>query len=106
MWVEADCNLPSGEALVRQLLHGKRFFMREFGYETKGLWLPDVFGYPGSLPQPIADAGGDSFPTRRCSWNDTNKPEHHTFIGEGLNGTPLSTHSPPADRANSPSPPH
>jgi alpha-mannosidase len=28
MWVEADCNLPSGESLVRQLLHGKRFFMQ------------------------------------------------------------------------------
>ena len=53
MWVEADCNLPSGEALVRQLLHGKRFFMREFGVETRILWLPDVFGYPGNLPQLI-----------------------------------------------------
>jgi len=49
MWVEADCNLPSGESLVRQLLQGKRFFMQEFGYETKILWLPDVFGYPGNL---------------------------------------------------------
>src|SRR4029077_11096762 len=45
MWVEADCNLPSGEALVRQLVYGKRFFIREFGYEVKELWLPDVFGY-------------------------------------------------------------
>ncbi|HYM66697.1 MAG TPA: alpha-mannosidase 2C1, partial [Patescibacteria group bacterium] len=48
MWVEPDCNLPSGESLVRQLLHGKRFFMKEFGREVKEVWLPDVFGYPGS----------------------------------------------------------
>src|SRR3989442_4050800 len=61
MWVEADCNLPSGESLVRQLLHGKRFFMREFGYETRILWLADVFGYPGNLPQLMAEAGFDFF---------------------------------------------
>src|SRR5438132_363267 len=61
MWVEADCNLPSGESLVRQLLHGKRFFMREFGYETRVLWLPDVFGYPGNLPQLMAAAGCEFF---------------------------------------------
>ncbi len=100
MWVEADCNLPSGEALVRQLLHGKRFFMREFGYETKELWLPDVFGYPGSLPQLIADAGCDYFLTQKLSWNDTNKPEHHTFIWEGIDGTRIFTHFPPADTYN------
>jgi alpha-mannosidase len=100
MWVEADCNLPSGEALARQLLHGKRFFIREFGYETKELWLPDVFGYPGSLPQLIVEAGCDYFLTQKLSWNDTNKPEHHTFIWEGIDGTRIFTHFPPADTYN------
>jgi alpha-mannosidase len=100
MWVEADCNLPSGEALARQLLHGKRFFMSEFGHETKMLWLPDVFGYPGSLPQLIAEAGCDYFLTQKLSWNDTNKPEHHTFIWEGIDGTRIFTHFPPADTYN------
>jgi alpha-mannosidase len=100
MWVEADCNLPSGEALARQLLYGKRFFMREFGYETKELWLPDVFGYPGSLPQLIAEAGCDYFLTQKLSWNDTNKPEHHTFMWEGIDGTQIFTHFPPADTYN------
>jgi alpha-mannosidase len=100
MWVEADCNLPSGEALARQLLHGKRFFMKEFGYETKELWLPDVFGYPGSLPQLIAEAGCEYFLTQKLSWNDTNKPAHHTFIWEGIDGTRIFTHFPPADTYN------
>ncbi len=100
MWVEADCNLPSGESLVRQLLHGKRFFMREFGYETRILWLPDVFGYPGNLPQLMAEAGCDSFLTQKLSWNDTNKPEHHTFMWEGIDGTRIFTHFPPADTYN------
>ena len=100
MWVEADCNLPSGEALVRQLLHGKRFFIEEFGYETKIVWLPDVFGYPGNLPQLIKESGCDYFLTQKLSWNDTNPPEHHTFWWEGIDGTRVFTHFPPADTYN------
>ena len=100
MWVEADCNLPSGESLVRQLLQGKRYFIREFGYETRVLWLPDVFGYPGNLPQLMTEAGCDYFLTQKLSWNDTNKPEHHTFIWEGIDGSRIFTHFPPADTYN------
>jgi alpha-mannosidase len=100
MWVEADCNLPSGESLVRQLLQGKRFFMDEFGYETKILWLPDVFGYPGNLPQLMSEAGCAFFLKQKLSWNDTNKPEHHTFLWEGIDGTRIFTHFPPADTYN------
>ena len=100
MWVEADCNLPSGESLVRQLLQGKRYFMQEFGYETRILWLPDVFGYPGNLPQLMSEAGCDFFLTQKLSWNDTNKPEHHTFIWEGIDGSRIFTHFPPADTYN------
>ena len=51
MWVEADCNLTSGESLVRQFMHGKRFFKEEFGVDNRILWLPDVFGYSWALPQ-------------------------------------------------------
>ncbi len=100
MWVEPDCNLPSGEALVRQLLHGKRFFARELGVETRIVWLPDAFGYPGNLPQLIKLAGCDWFLTQKLSWNDTNKPEHHTFLWEGIDGTSVFTHFPPADTYN------
>ena len=100
MWVEADCNLPSGEALARQFLHGKRFFMSELGVETRELWLPDVFGYPASLPQLIAESGGEFFLTQKLSWNDTNKPAHHTFVWEGIDGTGIFTHFPPADTYN------
>ena len=100
MWVEADCNLPSGEALVRQLLHGKRYFMHEFGYETTVLWLPDAFGYPGSLPQLIAEAGCEYFLTQKLSWNQFNKPDHNTFMWEGIDGTRIFTHFPPADTYN------
>ena len=62
-WVEPDCNLTSGESLVRQFLHGKRFFREEFGQDNKILWLPDVFGYSGALPQIMKKSGVDYFMT-------------------------------------------
>ncbi len=57
MWVESDTNMPGSEALARQFIHGKGFFLREFGYEPTDVWLPDSFGYSGALPQ-IATAAG------------------------------------------------
>ena len=51
MWLEADCNISSGEALVRQFLHGCHFLNQEFGQKCEYLWLPDVFGYSWALPQ-------------------------------------------------------
>jgi alpha-mannosidase len=61
---------------------------------------PDVFGYPGNLPQLISEAGCDFLLTQKRSWNDTNKPEHHTFIWEGIDGSRVFTHLPPADTYN------
>lgn len=100
MWIEADCNIPSGESLVRQILHGKQFYEQEFGIEVKDLWLPDVFGYAASLPQILVKSGVDSFLTQKISWSDTNKFPHHTFNWEGLDGTQIFTHFPPVDTYN------
>ena len=97
MWVEADCNVPSGESLVRQIVHGKRFFADEFGIETTELWLPDVFGYSAALPQILHEAGVTAFLTQKISWNEVNKFPHHTFWWEGIDGTRMLTHFPPAD---------
>ena len=100
MWVEPDCNVPSGESLVRQLVHGMSFFEREFGVVTRDLWLPDVFGYSAALPQILAKAGVDRFLTQKISWNDTNRFPHHTFLWEGIDGTRVFSHFPPVDTYN------
>lgn len=100
MWVEPDCNVPSGESLVRQLVHGKRFWRDEFGVEADGLWLPDVFGYSAAMPQILAQAGVDWFLTQKLSWNDTNRFPYQTFLWEGIDGTRIFTHFPPADTYN------
>ncbi|MGI8881105.1 MAG: alpha-mannosidase [Jatrophihabitans sp.] len=97
MWVESDTNMPGGEALARQLNHGKRFFLDEFGIETREMWLPDSFGYTAALPQLIALSGSQWFLTQKISWNKTNRFPHHSFRWEGLDGTRIFTHFPPAD---------
>jgi alpha-mannosidase len=100
MWIETDCNLASGESLVRQILYGKQFFQQEFGYETKDVWIPDVFGYAASLPQIMRKARIDYFLTQKISWNQFNKFPHHTFLWEGIDGTQIFSHFPPADDYN------
>ena len=105
MWVEPDTNISGGEALVRQILYGKRFFQQEFGQEMKVLWLPDVFGYSGSLPQLLKKAGVDYMMTQKLSWSEYNTHPHHSFMWEGIDGTQVLTHLPPEDTYNSPAAP-
>lgn len=92
MWVEADCLLPGGESLVRQLLYGKAFFNKEFGVESNVLWLPDVFGYSAALPQILKLADIDSFMTTKISWNQYNRIPNDTFNWRGIDGSEVITH--------------
>ena len=97
MWVESDTNMPGGEALARQFIAGKRFFMEEFGIEPVEAWLPDSFGYSAALPQIVSAAASKWFLTQKISWNETNTMPHHTFWWEGIDGTRVFTHFPPVD---------
>lgn len=92
MWLEADCNVTSGESLVRQIIHGKRFFEQEFGVDNKILWLPDVFGYSAALPQILKKSDVDYFMTTKIAWNQFNKIPHDTFMWKGIDGTEVLTH--------------
>lgn len=101
MWVEADCNVSGGEALIRQFLTGKNYYMDEFGFDVKNLWLPDVFGYAAALPQIMKKCGVDFFLTQKISWSQFNEFPHNTFVWEGIDGTGVLTHFPPEDSYNS-----
>ena len=72
-WVEADTNLASGESLVRQLLYGREFFLKEFGVSSDIYWLPDCFGFTAALPQIIKRSGMKYFFTSKLTNNDTNE---------------------------------
>ena len=100
MWVESDMNVPSGESLARQMLHGQRFFQEHYGVTCAEIWIPDVFGYPASLPQIFRLGGAQWFLTQKLSWNKHNKMPHHTMWWEGIDGTRIFTHFPPIDTYN------
>ncbi len=89
MWVEADTNVSGGEALIRQFLYGKRYFREQFGVESELLWLPDVFGYSGAMPQIMAGCGVKYFSTQKIFWtyNGGDPFPKETFWWEGIDGS-------------------
>jgi alpha-mannosidase len=100
MWVEADCNVTGAESLVRQFIHGKNFYMDEFDFDVKNLWIPDVFGYSASIPQIMKRAGVDYFLTQKICWSQFNKFPHTTFNWRGIDGSEVLTHFPPENSNN------
>lgn len=101
MWTENDCNIPSGESIIRQFLYGEKFFKDEFGKTCKMVWLPDVFGYPASLPQIMKKCGRDYFMTIKLSWNTVNKFPYKTFMWKGIDGSEILSHLAPQGNYNS-----
>lgn len=85
-WVEADTNIASGESLIRQLLYGREFFVREFGVDSDIYWLPDCFGFSWALPQIIKKSGMKRFITAKLHNNDTNEFPYSMFRWRGHSG--------------------
>ena len=92
MYIEPDCNLPSGESFARQALVGQRSYREMFGHYTDALWQPDVFGYSVALPQILRLSGVRYFLTTKLGWNDTNRFPMDTFWWQGLDGTRVLAH--------------
>lgn len=94
MWVEADTNVSGGEALIRQFIHGKRYFRDEFGVESRMLWLPDVFGYSGNMPQILKGCEVDYFATAKIFWNYQGGETFplNTFWWTGIDGSRVLSH--------------
>ncbi len=91
-WIEPDCNLTGGEALIRQFLVGQRFTREHFNYTADTLWQPDVFGYSAALPQILEGVDIPYFCTTKMGWNDTTRFPYDTFIWEGIDGTTVLSH--------------
>ena len=92
VWVECDCNITSGESMVRQFLWGQRFTRKYFNFTSNCFWLPDTFGYSAAIPQIMKGCGVDYFLTTKISWNDTNRFPYDTFYWQGIDGTKVFTH--------------
>ncbi len=96
-WVEPDGNMPSGESFARQFLYGQTWLHDHLDTTATSFWLPDTFGYSAGLPQIARGAGCDTFITQKLSWNSVNVFPHTTLLWEGIDGSRLLTHFPPAD---------
>ena len=96
MWVEPDTNMTSGESLVRQVIHGKRFFRDEFGVDSRLLWLPDTFGYSAALPQILRGCGVRYLVTQKIFWsyNEGDRFPYHYFTWQGADGSEIDTFLP------------
>ena len=92
MWLECDANLPSGEALVRQVKHGLSYYAAETGQQPPAAWLPDSFGYSAALPTVLAGFGVRAFLTTKLSWNRVNRMPADTFRWRGVDGSEVLAH--------------
>jgi len=91
-YVESDTLLACGEALARSFLIGQESFEALHGKKSSILWLPDVFGYAGCLPQLIREAGADSFFTTKLAWNAVTPFPHSSFVWAGSDGSEVVSH--------------
>lgn len=90
--VESDTQLPCGEALARSFLLGQAEFRRLRGSRARLLWLPDVFGYSGCLPQLMRLAGVDCFFTTKLTWSAINRFPYSSFVWRGTDGSEVVAH--------------
>jgi alpha-mannosidase len=91
-WVEPDCQIPSGESMVRQLLYGQRYFEEKFGHRSRVAWLPDAFGFSPALPQLLQSAGMEGFFTYKLNWSETNEFPYDLYEWEGIDGSTVIAH--------------
>ncbi|HQI75294.1 MAG TPA: glycoside hydrolase family 38 C-terminal domain-containing protein [Candidatus Latescibacteria bacterium] len=103
-WVEQDSNVAGAEALVRQYLYGRRFFIKEFGVQPRLVWLPDAFGFPITLPQIIAKCQLTAFGTTKINWSQYNQFPYSHFLWRGLDGTEILAFMPPGSYNSNPTP--
>ncbi len=87
MWLEADTNITGGESLIRQLIYGKRFLKEELGVDSRVLWMFDVFGFTGALPQILRKCGVTRFFSPKLTWNESNFQPDDLFWWEGIDGS-------------------
>lgn len=86
MWIQPDCNLPSGESFVRQVLYSQRYFKEKFGVESKVGYNVDSFGHSANLPQILSKAGMHHYVFMRPMKHEK-EMEENVFLWEAPDGS-------------------
>lgn len=63
-----DVNVPSPEALFRNILFGNSYFDKTFGKRSVDIFLPDCFGFGWALPSIANHANLMGFTTQKLAW--------------------------------------
>lgn len=99
MWIQPDCNIPSGESFSRHMLYSQRYFLEKFGVKATVGWNVDSFGHNGNLPQILKKSGIDSYIYMRPDGREYNRPAggglgyshsaYEPFIWKGVDGSAI-----------------
>jgi len=73
-WIQPDCNLPDGEAFIRQALYGKRYFRDRFDVDVTVGYNIDSFGHAGTLPMLLRHTRSDSYVFMRPNAREKSLP--------------------------------
>ncbi len=90
-YLQPDCNMPSGESIIRNIEAGRRFFQKEFGKVPQTAINFDSFGHSRGLVQILVQAGYSSYVVCRPA-KDWYGFEEQDFIWEGFAGASLLVH--------------
>jgi len=91
LWVQPDCNIPSGEAFARHMLYSQRFYKAKFGQIAKFGYNVDSFGHNGMLPQLLKHGGMDCYVFMRPDRNENPRLPTGLFNWESPDGSKALT---------------
>jgi len=91
-YLQPDCNMPSGESLVRQIITGRKYFENRFGKLPKTAINFDPFGHSRGLVQILTKSGFNSYIYTRPRENDSLSVPGDDFIWEGFDGSEIIAH--------------
>ncbi len=81
-----DVNVPSPEALFRNILIGNSYFRNKFGKTSCDIYLPDCFGFGWALPSIMHHANLKGFTTQKLSWGGAFGVPFDTGRWRGVDG--------------------
>lgn len=82
-----DTNIPSPEALIRNILYGNSYFKEKFNKKSNDIFLPDCFGFGRALPSVMTHSGLTGFSTQKLSWGSSIEPPFEFGKWKALDGS-------------------
>ena len=99
-WMQTDCNIPSGESMVRQALYAQRYFMEKLGVMATVGYNVDSFGHNVMIPQILKKSGMDFYVFMRPGPHENPNLPGRLFWWESPDGSRALTYQIPHSYAS------